>query len=94
MKEQGDSRYLFMTTQKVLKERGKTHGNFEDNARIAQGLKAVVQAEETWEDLPPTDREAIDQVFSKLARWISAPKYHDDNATDIIGYVTLADDLH
>lgn len=34
-----------MKTEQLLKQRGKTHGDFEDNARIAQALKTTVRTE-------------------------------------------------
>lgn len=78
-----------MNTQQLLKQRGKTHGDFEDNARIAQALKSTVRQEEGWQDLDDVNREAIEMILHKIARWVSAPKIHPDNAEDVAGYAKL-----
>lgn len=78
-----------MTTEQILQERGTTHGDFTDNAHIAQCLKAIVKAGKHYDKRTEVEREAIDMICHKLARWVSAEKYHRDNPVDIGGYSQL-----
>lgn len=78
-----------MTTQTLLKERGGTHGDFTDNANVAQAIKNALHGGKYWHNLTEIEREALDMIAHKMARAVSAPKYHDDNYKDIAGYATL-----
>lgn len=73
----------------ILLERGKTHGDFTDNSDIAQDLKDIVRAGRYWHKRTKVEREAIETMCSKLARWVSAENFHPDNPIDISGYATL-----
>ena len=80
----------------TLVERNKLHGHFAYNAAVAQQLKAVLHAEPGYYKSNVRVREAIDQICSKLSRWVTnpVPAAHD-NFLDIAGYATLAlDSLH
>ena len=37
----------------IINERHTTHGNFADNARISQNLKAMLHGEDAWDGLEP-----------------------------------------
>jgi len=75
--------------KKLLQERGSTHGDFTDNAWIAQQLKTIIYSGRHYDKRTPVEKEAIDMICHKLARWVSAENYHNDNAVDIAGYATL-----
>ena len=77
------------STKEVLDERAKTHGDFTDNAEIAQRLKAVIYSGRHYQTLTLVEREALDMICHKMARAVSAEKYHQDNYVDIAGYATL-----
>jgi len=81
-----------MTTEEVLLERGKTHGDFTDNADIAQRLKYIIYSGKHYDKRTAIEREAIDMICHKLARWVSAENYHFDNPKDISGYATLVNE--
>ncbi len=73
----------------LLAARQKTHGDFLDNARISQGIKAVLEAERTY----PSNvifREAIDMIALKLSRICSGQAHFRDHWDDIAGYAKLA----
>lgn len=78
-----------MSIDKVLKARGKTHGDFLDNATTSQLLKEVCRASRNWESFPPVHREAIDMICHKLARMCSGDYTEPDHTRDIAGYATL-----
>lgn len=76
----------------VLHERGKNYGQFIDNGKIAQRLKAIARDSHGWRRLDRDQQEAMDIIFSKLARALSGDPFHIDNWTDIAGYATLVED--
>lgn len=79
------------TTEEILTERAKTHGDFTDNARVMQTLKDVVHAEKGWQKLNYVQREAVHMILNKVGRIISNPNVQD-HWDDIGGYAKLAAD--
>jgi len=76
----------------LVAERTTRHGDFNDQARIAQALKRAVQCEPTWEMLRDTHREAIDMILHKVARIVAGdPNFHD-HWDDIGGYAKITRD--
>lgn len=74
-----------MEPEQLTEERGKTHGAFEDNARISQFLKAVLRHDE-YSDV---QAEAIDMICLKLSRIASGQAQFKDHWDDIAGYAHL-----
>jgi len=83
---------LGMTTHEILEERGTTHGNFTDNAEIAQRMKRVVRDGVMWNECTPVQKEAIDMILHKIARAVSGNPNYNDHWDDIAGYATLVSD--
>lgn len=79
-----------MDTEKLLEERGKTHGDFRDNANISQALKIILRQKSL--DLTMVEREAIEMISLKLSRWVCAPSKEGkiEAISDVIGYAQLA----
>jgi hypothetical protein len=77
----------------TLADRKATHGDFRDNAQIAQEIKRVYKSSPAWPHLAPIQREALEMIASKQARILSSVSgaYHADNWHDIAGYTTLVD---
>lgn len=80
-----------MSTTELLHERQGTHGDFADNARIAQRLRACWRVEPTWQDMPMEQREALDMIAGKISRILSGQATFKDHWADIAGYATLAE---
>ena len=81
------------TTDTLLAERGRTHGDFRDNAGHGQVLRAMFRQSSGWQVCSDVEREALDMIAGKLARILSTPKgrqIHDDHWRDIAGYAELA----
>lgn len=76
----------------TLEERGKSYGEFKENAKIAQHLKQVVRCANNWSNMPDDMREAVDMICSKISRMVTADCNHIDNWTDIQGYAKLVED--
>lgn len=77
-----------MNPKKLTEERGKTHGDFSDNARVSQLLKAVINSENS--PMNDEQREAIDMICLKLSRIASGQADYRDHWDDIAGYAHLA----
>lgn len=73
----------------VLKERGSRYGTLLGNGLLAQALKDVVRSNANWESMTADKREAIDNIFQKIARAISGDSWYIDNWLDIEGYARL-----
>lgn len=73
----------------ILQERGKSHGKFEDNARISQNLKHIVRAQPSYKNLTPVQCEAIDMILHKIARAVAGNPGFKDHWDDIAGYAKL-----
>jgi hypothetical protein len=77
-----------MTIQKTLKERQKTHGNFQTHAQISQELKAVLWKHD-FQELEADQVEALEMICHKIARILNGNPNHKDHWHDIAGYAEL-----
>jgi len=77
-----------MSVEKTLKERSKTHGQFEYQAALSQALKNDCVCEAYYE-MPSYQREAIEMILHKIARIITGNNNFVDSWRDISGYSTL-----
>lgn len=78
----------------ILNERATNYGSFADVARMAQRLKSVAHtsAGEQGRTFAHDQAEALDMIFSKLARILNGNANHTDSWIDIAGYATLVAD--
>lgn len=76
---------------KVLEERGKKYGDFDDHAEIAQSLKTVMRTTNGWRRLTPSQKEALEMIMHKTARILNGDPSYIDSWTDIIGYARLVE---
>lgn len=76
-------------TERLLEEREQTHGDFADNARIAQRLRHLFRAQPGWEKLPDMQRESLDMIACKVGRILSGNAFEPDHWADISGYAEL-----
>jgi hypothetical protein len=85
------------TLKEILKERGNRYGKFEDNARISQDFKRLLDSSllSMGKKLPDIQYEALTVIMQKVSRLIVGDHLYSDNMRDIAGYATLvADDLN
>jgi len=78
------------SVESILTERAKTHGDFTDNARIAQDLKRIVHTQVGWDKLTDVQREALHMILHKIARIMGGNPNVKDHWDDIAGYAKLA----
>ena len=79
-------------TRSILNERGKTHGDYTDHARVTQTLKAIIESEQGFRPLPAIMREALDMIAHKIGRIVTGNPNVNDHWDDIAGYAKLASD--
>ena len=77
-------------TKALLTDRNSTHGSFEDNARISQGLKEWMRGSSGWSKLTDVEREAMDMIALKFSRVLSGKSLEKQHWEDIVGYGQLA----
>lgn len=79
-----------LSVEEILAERGKTHGDFTDNARVMQALKNVMADSPNWAGLTDVQREALHMIVHKIGRICSGNPNVHDHWDDIAGYAKLA----
>lgn len=77
------------TLAKTLKDRQKTHGEFEDHALLSQLLKHDMKEIPDWYSLAPDQKESLEMICHKIARILNGDPNHHDHWHDIAGYATL-----
>ena len=81
-----------MKIEETLKERQKTHGDFSENAKIAQALKDAVRMSSKFNGMNEGHKEAVDAILCKVARVVVGNPFEPDHWRDIAGYATLGGD--
>ena len=79
-----------MSAEALLTERSVTHGSFECNAIYGQELRSLFRSSTGWLNMPPVQREALDNIATKLSRILSGQGDFLGHWEDIEGYSALA----
>ena len=74
----------------LLAERQKTHGDYDENARIAQATKDLWRSGRNWSALTPRQRESLELIATKVGRILAGDPDCPDHYRDIAGYAVLA----
>jgi hypothetical protein len=74
---------------KILEERGKRYGKFEDHAVISQGLKNILFSACDKNGMDDDMIESLEMICHKLARIANGDPYYADSWVDIAGYAQL-----
>ena len=81
--------------ESLVAERRGRYGKFKDGAKIMRDLKHVMHEVDGWNNLSPSQREALDMIQHKIGRILNGDPAYDDNWKDISGYSKLiADELN
>ena len=75
--------------EELITERGSRYGKFKDGAEIMQSLKDTMRDVDGWNNLTPSQREALDMIQHKIGRILNGDPTYDDSWKDIAGYATL-----
>lgn len=78
--------------KEILIERGATHGDYSNQARVTQSMKAMARNCHGFDNLSPAHQEALEMIFHKIARILCGNPNHRDHWDDIAGYAQLAAD--
>lgn len=75
----------------TLFDRAKTHGDYDANAQIAEGIKDVFYrfAAEGGARLTAAERYTVDMIATKLGRIGAGDPHFADHWRDIAGYATV-----
>jgi hypothetical protein len=91
----------------ILQQRGATHGDFAENARLACGMRDLLRNSPGWQGLNDRQRLALDELALKIARLMSVPggnyqqpantplgnpSQNPEHWRDIQGYAKLGED--
>lgn len=76
-------------TYKLLAEREKTHGNYEETARISQAIKSAMNTSDGWPALESDMKESLELIATKIGRIISGDRESKEHWEDISGYAIL-----
>ena len=76
---------------KLLSERGKTHGDYAVHAGITQRLKSVMHATPYWPLLTDTMKETLEMNAHKIGRILAGNPAFPDHWADIAGYARLVE---
>jgi hypothetical protein len=79
-------------TPALVVERGRTHGDFDENAAVAQALKAAMRRSAGWQRLNAAQAEALEMIAHKIGRILAGDPGFRDHWADIAGYATLVAD--
>lgn len=80
-----------MAIDVTLAERNKVHGAFENNADIAQQLKAVLRYGTNFDRLSAVHAQALEAIMDKTSRILAGDPDFPDHWHDIQGYAKLAE---
>ena len=78
------------TAAALLADRHTTHGDFDQNAIYAQELRSLFRSSPRWPEIPPVQREALDNIATKLSRILSGQGDCAQHWEDVEGYSRLA----
>jgi hypothetical protein len=79
------------TIDDTLNARDIRYGAFYDNAHIAQNIKFVLRMSPNWSKLDPDQKEALEQICSKVGRMMTGDFNYVDSWHDIGGYAKLVE---
>lgn len=80
------------TTDALLVERKTTHGEFKENAAIAQRIKMIMREHGNWAPMSHFQREALEMIAHKMGRIVVGDANFHDHWDDIAGYAKLVSD--
>lgn len=79
------------TTENLVAERGKTHGNWDAHATCTQDLKDTLSDHVKRRSRPLTamQLEALDMILHKIGRIVAGDPNFKDHWDDIAGYARI-----
>lgn len=78
-----------MNADQIISNRAGSHGNYPDNAAIAQYIKDVIRTGPSYPSMTAAQRESLDLIATKLARICAGDPNFAEHWIDIEGYAQL-----
>lgn len=79
----------FTNAQSVIESREETHGDYQNQAGLAQLTKTLWRSAPGWQKLSLAQRESLDMVATKVSRILLGDPNTADSWLDLAGYSTL-----
>lgn len=73
----------------TLAERGKTHGDYLEQAKTAQQLKSIIRLMPNYNSMMLDQRESLESMMTKISRIGHGDSNHADAWKDLMGYSYL-----
>jgi hypothetical protein len=77
------------STEELLQERQKTHGDYSEHARCTQSIMRALMRERNWDLLPDIMKESLHMFAHKAGRIVTGDPYIPDHWDDTCGYAKL-----
>ena len=87
--DEDDLNECISSTEALITERGARYGKFKDGSEIMRDLKHVMHEVDGWNNLSPSQKEALDMIQHKIGRILNGDPNYDDSWKDVAGYATL-----
>ncbi|MBK8270501.1 MAG: hypothetical protein IPK83_20275 [Planctomycetes bacterium] len=79
------------STDSLLAERGKTHGDYHEQAELAGALRDLFATAGKWNKLTRVEKDAVLMIAVKLSRALTGNPHEGDHWKDIQGYARLVE---
>lgn len=73
----------------MLQARGSRYGGYFAQVTISTALVKAVENTPGWADMQDDQRQALREIFTKIARMCNGDPHYPDNWVDIEGYARL-----
>lgn len=73
----------------TLAQRGKTHGDYHEQAEFAGALRELFATAGKWRLLTRVEKDAALMIAVKLSRILTGNPHYADSWVDVAGYATL-----
>lgn len=77
------------TTFDPIAVRGRTHGDFGDNAEVGLGIRNLIRSANNWQRLSKRQQLALEEIALKIARITTGDPKFRDSWLDLVGYSKL-----
>lgn len=77
------------SVEQLLNTRQKTHGDFAEQAKVAQELKRAIVTASQYPRMTDSQKEALAMILHKVSRIVCGNPDEPDHWDDITGYATL-----
>jgi hypothetical protein len=77
------------TIEEVLAQRGKSHGDWTEQAASTQHIKEILRCGTAYDTMTSAQKEGLDMIAHKMARIVTGDPNEPDHWFDIEGYARI-----